>query len=147
MQLQKRLPKWHQLFVKNGCKNQLLNEANVTFSAYLTTWPQMTFDLDIYIWTLTSSTNEGCKVASMTQLWLKSIKACGRQSQMLTLFTTDNDNRQQGTKWSLCVFPAKGWHSKTDDTKTWFLVKNFKISCSLHHTILFKFHLHTVQTF
>ena len=47
------------------------NEAIFTFSAYLTTWPQMTFDLDI--WPLTSSTNEGSHVASMTQLWLKSI--------------------------------------------------------------------------
>ena len=44
-----------------------------TFSAYLTSWPQMTFDLDM--WPLTSSTNEGSHVASMTQLWLKSIKA------------------------------------------------------------------------
>ena len=52
------------------------NEIIFTFSAYLTTWPQMTFDLDI--WTLTSSTNEGSHVASMTQLWLKFIKACGR---------------------------------------------------------------------
>ena len=52
------------------------NEGIFTFSAYLTTWPQMTFDLDI--WHLTSSTNEGSHVASMTQLWLKSIKACGR---------------------------------------------------------------------
>ena len=52
------------------------NEGIFTFSAYLTTWPQMTFDLDI--WPLTSSTNEGSHVASMTQLCLKSIKACGR---------------------------------------------------------------------
>ena len=29
------------------------------------------------MWPLTSSTNEGSHVASMTQLWLKSIKACG----------------------------------------------------------------------
>ena len=52
------------------------NEAIFKFSAYLTTWPQMTFDLDI--WPLTSPTNEGSQVASMTQLWLKSIKACER---------------------------------------------------------------------
>ena len=58
-----------------------------------TTWPQMTFDLDT--WPLISSTNEGSHVASMTQLWLKSIKACGRWSQMLTLFTTDNNYRGQ----------------------------------------------------
>ena len=49
------------------------NEATFTFLAYLTTWPQMTFDLDM--WPLTSSTNEGSHVASKAQLWLKSIKA------------------------------------------------------------------------
>ena len=52
-----------------------LNEATFTFSAYFTTWPQTIFDLDM--WPLTSLTNEGSHVASMTQLWLKSIKACG----------------------------------------------------------------------
>ena len=46
-----------------------------TFSAYLATWPQMIFDLDM--WPLTSSTDEGSHVASMTQLWLKSIKVFG----------------------------------------------------------------------
>ena len=49
------------------------------------------------------STNEGSHVASMTQLWLKSIRACGKYSQILTSF----HNRQQGTKRRLCVFPAK----------------------------------------
>ena len=52
------------------------NEANFTFSAYLIIWPQMTFDLDM--WPLTSSTNEGSHVAPMTQVWLKSMKVCGR---------------------------------------------------------------------
>ena len=37
-----------------------------TFLAYLTTWPQMNFDL--HMWPLTLSTNEGSHVASMTQL-------------------------------------------------------------------------------
>ena len=88
------------------------NDTPFTFSAYLTTWPQMTFDLDM--WPLTSSTNEGSHVASMTQFWLKSIKACGSYSQMLTLF----HDRQQQTKvdmseWSLCVFPAKSGDTKT----------------------------------
>ena len=68
------------------------NEAIFTFSAYFTTWLQMTFDLDI--WPLTSLTNEGSHVASMTQLWLKSIKACGRESQMLILF---HDRHQPST--------------------------------------------------
>ena len=31
--------------------------------------------------------------------------------------------------------------------KTVFFVKKLKISCSLYYTILFKFHLHVVQTF
>ena len=38
------------------------------------------------------STNEGSHVASMAQVRVKSIKACGRWSQMFTLFTT-TDNR------------------------------------------------------
>ena len=41
----------------------LSNEATFTFSAYLTTWNQMTFDLDM--WPFNSSTNEGSHVASM----------------------------------------------------------------------------------
>ena len=61
-------------------------------------------------WPLTSSTNEGSHVASMTQLRLKSMKACGRQSQMLPCFP---NNRQQWTKRSLCVFPGKAGNTKT----------------------------------
>ena len=72
------------------------NEATFSlFSAYLTTWPHMTFDFDM--WPLISSTNVGSHVASMqTHIWLKSIKACGRYSQMLTCF--HNRQQQQGTK-------------------------------------------------
>ena len=69
----------HIILINQVCFQSDFNFSNgaiFTFSAYLTTWPQMTFDLDI--WSLTSSTNEGSNVASMTQLWLKSIKACGR---------------------------------------------------------------------
>ena len=44
---------------------------------------------------LTSSTSESSLVAPMTQLWLKSIKACGSYSQMLTCFHNNNNNRQQ----------------------------------------------------
>ena len=61
------------------------NEATFTFSAYLTTWPQMTLtNLDLI-------TNEGSHVAYMTQLWLKSIRACGSWAQMWTCF---NNNKQ-----------------------------------------------------
>ena len=63
---------------------QLFYEATFTFSAYLATWPWMTFDLDM--WPFTSTTNEGFHIASMTQLCLKSMKACGSYSQMLTHF-------------------------------------------------------------
>ena len=107
------------------------NEAIFTLSAYLTTWPRMTFDLSMWpltsstnegshaapvssfapiglqlfnwgqfyifslsynltsydlwlcMWPLTSSTNEGSHVTPRTQVWLKSIKACGSCSQML----------------------------------------------------------------
>ena len=45
-------------------------EANFTFSAYLTTWPQMTFDLGMQ--PLTSSTNEGSCVISINQVWFQS---------------------------------------------------------------------------
>ena len=44
----------------------------------------MTFDLSM--WPSTMLTNEGSHVASMTLVWLKSIKTCGRYGQMLTLF-------------------------------------------------------------
>ena len=57
------------------------NDATFTFSAYLS---QITFDL--HMSPLTSSTNEGSYVASMAQLWLKSIKTCRSLSQMLTRF-------------------------------------------------------------
>ena len=69
---------------------QLFKWGHFHILVYLTTWPQMTFDLDM--WPLIASTNEGFHVASMTQLWLKSIKACGSKSQMLTHF---HNNRQQ----------------------------------------------------
>ena len=66
------------------------------FSAYLTTWPHMTFDLNI--WPLTLSTNEGSHVVSMTQLWFKSIKACRAKyvnpfSQQQTTSTTTDNNK------------------------------------------------------
>ena len=55
----------------------------------------MTFDLDM--WPLTSSTNAGLHVESMTQLWLKSIKAQGSWSQLLTCFHTNRQQQQQST--------------------------------------------------
>ena len=75
---------------------QLFKWGHFHILVHLTTWPQMTFDLDM--WLLISSTNEGFHVASMTQLWLKSIKSCG--SEMSTCFynnrhqTTDNNNNR-----------------------------------------------------
>ena len=94
------------------------NEAIFTFSAYLTTWPQMTFDLDM--WPLTSPTNDGSHVASMNQLWWKSIQACGSYSQMLTRFHNNWQRQTTVNKDPPCVFPAKAgdtkrglWHHKT----------------------------------
>ena len=41
---------------------------------FITTWPKTTFELDV--WPLIASTNVGSHVATMTRLWLKSIKVC-----------------------------------------------------------------------
>ena len=47
-----------------------LNKAIFTFSAYLTTWPQMTFDLGM--WPLISWTYEGSHIISINQVWFQS---------------------------------------------------------------------------
>ena len=88
-------------------------KVNFTFWSHLTTWSLMTLDLGI--WTLipwTGIKNEGSHIISMTQFQLKSITACWNQSQMLTCFH-NNNRRQQHTKWSHCVFPAKAGNTKT----------------------------------
>ena len=85
----------------------------------LTTWPQMTFDLDVQ--PLTSSANAFSHVASGTQLWLKSIKACG--SQMLTC--SHNSNRQHCTNSDPYASFLLSKKNKADDTK---------IACSDHHS-------------
>ena len=46
------------------------NEATLTFSACLTTWPQMTVDLGI--WPLTAWTYEGSHIISINQVWFQS---------------------------------------------------------------------------
>ena len=46
------------------------NKAIFTFSAYLTTWPQMTFDLGT--WPMTAWTYEGSHIVSINQVWFKS---------------------------------------------------------------------------
>ena len=71
------------------------NKVIVTFSPYLITWPQMTFDL--HIWPLTLSTNEGSHVASITQLWLKSIKKMGFSIEK-TWFSIKKKNTGFSTK-------------------------------------------------
>ena len=45
------------------------NEAIFTLSAYLTTRPQLTFDLGL--WPLTASTYEGSNIISINQIWFK----------------------------------------------------------------------------
>ena len=59
------------------------NEATFTFSAYLITWPQMTFDLDMWPWPHQQNPSKHVEV-----------------------------QQQHGTKWSLCVFPAKAGDTK-----------------------------------
>ena len=76
---------------------------NFTFSAYLKVWPQTTFDLDM--WPLTTSTNASYHVtiydSSLVEIhhsmWML-------EPNVYPVFTTD----KQGTKQSLCIFPAKG---------------------------------------
>ena len=46
------------------------NETIFTFSAYLTTWPQMTFDLGI--WFLTTWTYEGSHIIQINHVWFQS---------------------------------------------------------------------------
>ena len=114
------------------------NEAIFTFSAYLTAWPQMTFDLGK--WPLTAWTYEGSHIVSINRVWFKSDfnfsnEAIFTFSAYLTTWpcyiydptlveihqsmwkiepnVNPFHNRQlYGTKWSLCVFPAKAGNTK-----------------------------------
>ena len=67
------------------------NEATFTFSAYLTTWPQMTFNLDM--WPLISSTNEGSHIVSLVEI---------HQSMWKVEKTTTTDNRGQSDPCLSC---------------------------------------------
>ena len=46
------------------------NKSKLTFSGYLTIWPQMTSELDL--WPLTQWTYEGFHIISINQVWFKS---------------------------------------------------------------------------
>ena len=98
------------------------NEAIFTFSAYLTTWPQMTFDHDvtfdlinkwgfpccIYDPTLVEIHQSMWKVEPNVNLFLN--------RQQTTYNNNINRQRQlQWTKWSLCVFPPKEGDTKSLD--------------------------------
>ena len=85
------------------------NEAIFTFSAYLSTWPQMTFDLGT--WPLSSSTIYDPTLVEIHQSMWKIEPNVNPFSQQTTTTSTENINRQQqqGTKWSLYVFPAKAF--------------------------------------
>ena len=72
-------------------------EATFTFPAYLTTKPQITFDLDMQL--LTSPTNEGFHVASMTHLWSKSIKSIGKREPNVNLFFTTTTGNHRGQSY------------------------------------------------
>ena len=106
------------------------NEAIFTFSAYLTTWRHMTFDFDIR--PSTSSTNEGSHVASMTQLWLKSIKAWGRWSQMLTPFHNRQQQQHQQTTGDSAYVSFLLRHA--GDTKTSTLARNTMVNIAVFIT-------------
>ena len=83
-------------------------------SHFLTTWlHQMNFDLDM--WPLTSLTNEASHVASITQLWLKSINVEGITKCLLVSTTTDINDRQQYTTTMVKAIPMRlscRWHKK-----------------------------------
>ena len=87
------------------------NEATFTFSAYLTTWPQMTFDL-INKWGFPCCNYDPTLVEIHQTMW--KLEPNVNLFSQQTTSTDNNINRQQWTKWSLCVFPAKA-----GDTKNW----------------------------
>ena len=109
------------------------NEA--MFSDYLTTWPQITFDLGI--WPLTTWRYKGSHIISINQVWFQSKaltiqgfpyciydptlveihRSMWKVEPNVNLFSQQipcNINRpqQQWTKWSLCVFPAMAGDTK-----------------------------------
>ena len=64
------------------------NEATFTFSAYLTTWPQMALDLDM--WPLTSSTNEGSMLHQWPNFGWNPLKHVEGRAKCSPIFTTEN---------------------------------------------------------
>ena len=80
-------------------------------------------------WPLTSLTNEGFPVASITQLWLKSIKTCKKIEPTVHHFshqTKTGDNRgqspiQKNPRNELPKFPIFPHHVSVLHTETYFL--------------------------
>ena len=97
--------------------------------AYLTTWPQMTFDLDMWTFDLINKWGFPCCIYDppLVEIHLSMWKVepnVNLFSQQTTT-STDNINRQQQwTKWSLCVFPAKAGDTKAS---TYFQISNLKV--------------------
>ena len=92
------------------------NEATFTFSAYLTIWPQMTFDLNM--WSLTSSTNEGSHIASdptlveIHQSMWKLEPNVNLFSQQQTTTKEDNSGQSDPSYWKLLAWnEQKRFHS------------------------------------
>ena len=90
------------------------NEAIFTFSAYLTTWPQMTFDLGT--WPLTAWTYDGSYIISINQVWFKSDFNFSNEANF-TFFSisynlTSNDlwPHQQMRVPMLHLWPNCGWN-------------------------------------
>ena len=73
-----------------------IKKSNFKFSAYLKTWPQMIFDLDI--WPLTLLTSEGSHVASISQDWFQSDFNFSNEAKLHIFSLSENKLR-----WSLTL--------------------------------------------
>jgi hypothetical protein len=68
------------------------DDTNFTFTGYFTTWPQMTFDLGMWLWP--QHNYEGSHAASMTQLWLQLVSVWHRNEQDKRVCTNYLTHRQ-----------------------------------------------------
>ena len=89
------------------------NESNFTFSAYLTTWPQMTFDLNM--WPLTSLLYKGSHVASMTQVWFQLDFNFSNES---------NFTFSAYFKWEQFYIFSLSYNLTSDDLWPWYVTLN-----------------------
>ena len=91
---------------------QIFKWGHFTFSAYLTTWPQMTF-----VWHMTFDliNKWGFPCCIYDQTFVEIHQSMWKiEPDVNPFFTTDNS----GHEWSLCVFPAKASDTKTSKNNT-----------------------------